>query len=139
MGAKKMSNVRKPEIFFISDRSFGGYYLGTGVNISYLFTLRYSPLLILVLMMSFRGLARYMANIGHGLMRDASNWGMSSCEKDESESCSELSASNWLGMDVSLSAIFSILISSPCWSWEDIFFNRTTKIHFWNKKRNDKH
>ena len=58
-----LSNVSKPEIFLISDRSFGGYFFGTGVDISNLYTLGYSPLLILVLMMSVRGSARYAANI----------------------------------------------------------------------------
>ena len=54
-----LSNVSKPEIFLFSDRSFGGYFLGTGVDISNLYTLGYSPLLIL----SVRGSARYAANI----------------------------------------------------------------------------
>ena len=41
----------------------GGYFLGTGVDISNLYNFGYSPLLILVLMMSVSGSARYAANI----------------------------------------------------------------------------
>ena len=58
-----LSYVNSPLILRISEVFFGGYFLGTGVDISFLYNLGYSPLLILVLIISVSGSARYAANI----------------------------------------------------------------------------
>ena len=125
-----------------------GYDLGTGVEISYLYSFGYSPRLILVLIMSARGSARYAENdlvslggkspwtvallifswVNWSHTREGAISGISSGKKGGKEMSSVFSSSNSFGIDVNLSAIFS------AWFWSDkwLISSMVIRSPFWS-------